>query len=188
MRAISALGFARSDLKRAAHDLDEGQERRLLAVGRAASRQDEGLLLADALAELVAAAATCPCPARPRRRSTRSSPRASARRALQNFQFALAPDIGAEAPPDRRLEPRRALTDGIEPIDLLRLGLALDRVRAGEGRLDQPLHEALRRFAQIDGSRLGQRLQSRGEIHRVAERRQRAAFAANLRDHREARN
>ena len=33
-----ALGFARSDLKRAAHHLDEGQERRLLAVGRAASR------------------------------------------------------------------------------------------------------------------------------------------------------
>ena len=32
-----ALGFARIDLKRAAHHLDEGQERRLLAVGRAVS-------------------------------------------------------------------------------------------------------------------------------------------------------
>ena len=104
--------------------------------------------------------------------------------ALQNVQFALAPDIGAEAPPDRRLEPRRALTDGIEPIDLLRFGLALDRVSAGEGRLDQPLHEALRRFAQVYGSGFGQRLQSRGEVHRVAQRRHRAAFAANLRDHR----
>ena len=117
---------------------------------------------------------------------TRSSPRASAKRALENVQFALAPDIGAEAAPHRRIEPRRALADGIEPIDLLRLGLALDRMGAGEGRLDQPLHEALRRFAQIDGSRLGQGLQSRGEVHRVAERRHGGAFAANLRDDRES--
>ena len=75
----------------------------------------------------------------------------------------------------------------IEPIDLLRLGLALDRVGAGERRLDQPLNEALRRFAQIDGSGLGQGLQARGQVHRVAERRHGGAFAANLRDDRQAR-
>jgi hypothetical protein len=53
-------------------------------------------------------------------------------------------------------------------------------VRAGERCLDQPLHEALRRLAEIDGSGLGQGLQARGEVHRVAERGHRCAFAANL--------
>jgi hypothetical protein len=48
-----ALGFARSDLKRSAHYLDKGQKGCLPAVRRTASRQDEGLLLADALAEFV---------------------------------------------------------------------------------------------------------------------------------------
>ena len=119
---------------------------------------------------------------------TRSPPRASARARSRMSSLALAPDIGAEAPPDRRLEPRRALADRFEPIDLLRFGLALDRVSAGEGRLDQPLHEALRRFAQIYGSRLGQRLQSRGEVHRVAQRRHRAAFAAEFASPPRARN
>ena len=41
---------------------------------------------------------------------------------------------------------------------------------AGERRLDQPVNEALSRFAQIDGSWPGQGLQTRGEVHRVAER------------------
>ena len=37
------LGFAGTDLKRAAHHLDVGQERRPLAVGPAASRQGRAL-------------------------------------------------------------------------------------------------------------------------------------------------
>ena len=47
------LRLAGTDPERAAHHFDEGEERRLLAVGRAASRQHKGALLADALAELM---------------------------------------------------------------------------------------------------------------------------------------
>ena len=69
-------------------------------------------------------------------------------------------------------------------VPLLLLGLALDRVLACERRLDQPLHEAMCCLAQIDRSRLGQGLQPCSEIDRVAQRRRRAAFAADLRYHR----
>jgi hypothetical protein len=51
-------------------------------------------------------------------------------RALKDIQFALAPNKGAEAPADRRIEPRGTTQDGVESIDLLRLGLALDRTLA----------------------------------------------------------
>jgi hypothetical protein len=60
--------------------------------------------------------------------------------ALENVHLAGAPDIGAEAARQSRLEPRRALTDRIDPIDLLWLGLALDRVDADKGCLNEPLH------------------------------------------------
>jgi hypothetical protein len=45
-------------------------------------------------------------------------------------------------------------------------------------------HEALRRLAQIYGSRFGQSLQAGSEVHRVAQRGHLPAFAANLRHHR----
>ena len=181
-----ALGFARSDLKRAAHYLDKGQKGCLPAVRRTASRQDEGLLLADALAEFVQQARLAHAGLG---HDVDHAQLAAGfgETTFKNFHFALAPDIGGKAAPYGRLEPRRALTDGVEPIDLLRLRLALDRVSAGESRLDQSLHEALRGLAQVHGSRLGEGLQARGEVHRVAERRHRGAFAANLRDHREPR-
>ena len=47
------LRFAGANPERAAHHFDEGKEGCLLAVGRAASRQDEDAVIADALAELV---------------------------------------------------------------------------------------------------------------------------------------
>jgi len=43
-------------------------------------------------------------------------------------------------------------------------------MRAGKPRPDQPFNQPTHRFAQIDGSRLGQRLQSGGEVDRIAER------------------
>jgi hypothetical protein len=43
--------------------------------------------------------------------------------------------------PDRNLESRCAVANGIEPIDFCG-SACLDRVGADEGRLDQPLHEA----------------------------------------------
>jgi hypothetical protein len=79
---------------------------------------------------------------------------------FKNFHFALAPDKGGKAAPYGRLEPRRTLTDRVEPIDLLRLRLALDRVSAGESRLDKSLHEEVRGLAQVHGSRLGEGLQA----------------------------
>ena len=96
--------FAGADPKRAAHQLDERQEGCLLAVGRAASRQDEA-------------------PSAPMRRrnswsrrdfhagsaarsTTRSSRAGLVEPALQNLQFAFAPDESAQSPAQRRFEPR----------------------------------------------------------------------------------
>ena len=56
-----------------------------------------------------------------------------------------------------------------------------------KGRLHLPFHEPLCRFAQIDGSRLGQGLQTRSEVHGVAQCGYLAAFVVNLGDHRQAR-
>src|SRR5260370_37892816 len=107
------LGFTGADLKRATHDLDEGQERRLPTVGRAASRQDEHLLLVDALTELVEQARL----AHAWLGHDVNHPQLPARLregALQNVQLALAPDVGAEAPPHRRLKPRRPPAQAIQ--------------------------------------------------------------------------
>ena len=41
---------------------------------------------------------------------------------------------------------RRAPSDGVKPIGLLRIGLALDLMLTSKGYLDQPLHQSLRRF------------------------------------------
>ena len=76
--------------------------------------------------------------------------------ALQHLQFAFPADKGAEAPAHRRFEPRRPLANGIEPIDLLRLGFALDRVFAGEASLDHSLHQPVCRLAHEYRIGLGQ--------------------------------
>ena len=91
--------------------------------------------------------------------------------ALQHLQFAFAPDEGAEAPAHRCFKPGGPLPNGIEPIDFLRLGFALDLMVASEGGLDHPLHQTVRRLAHQHRIRLGKALQARREIHRVAENR-----------------
>ena len=127
------LGFARADAERATHHFDEGQERCLLAVGRAASRQDKGALLADALAELVEQARLAH--ARLGNQIDDAELRTGlVQSALQHLQFAFASDKRAEAPAYRCLKPGSPLANGIEPIDFLRLGLALDLMVASEGR------------------------------------------------------
>ena len=94
----------------------------------------------------------------------------SSRRGLAPaLELAVAPDIGGEAATQRRVEARGALADGIEPIDLLRLGLAFDLMLAREGRLDHSLDQATRHLGHAYRTRLGQRLKPRRNIHRVAE-------------------
>src|ERR1700721_830451 len=63
------------------------------------------------------------------------------------------------------------MADGLEPIDLLRLGLSLDLMLAREARLDHALHQAIGRLGHAYRTRLGQRLESRRYIHCVAENR-----------------
>ncbi len=81
----------------------------------------------------------------------------------------FAPDEGAEPAAHRGFEPRGPLANAIEAIGLLRLGLSLDGVFAGKARLDHTLHQTVCPFAHEHRRRRGQRLQARGEIHRVAE-------------------
>ena len=127
------LGFASADPERAAHHFDEGQERRLLAVRRAASRQDKGPVLADALAELVQQARLAH--ARLGRKIDDAKFGASlVEAAFQHLQFVFASDEGAEATAYRCFKPCGSMADGVEAIDLLRLGFALDGVFAREGR------------------------------------------------------
>ena len=52
--------------------------------------------------------------------------------ALQFLQFPVAPDVAREATLDLGVEPRRALSNAIEPIRLLRLGLAFDLMLTGK--------------------------------------------------------
>ena len=61
--------------------------------------------------------------------------------ALQNLHFTFAPNKRAKAAAHRRLEPRRSLANEMEPIDPLRLGLALDGVFACESSVDHALHQ-----------------------------------------------
>ena len=89
----------------------------------------KGPLLADALAEFVQQARLAHARLGHDVDHAKRGRVASAKARSRISSLALAPDIGAEASADRRLEPRRALADRFEPIDLLRLGLALDRVR-----------------------------------------------------------
>ena len=95
------LGFAGADAERATHHFDEREERCLLAVGRAASREEKGALVADASAEFVQQAATCPCPARPTRSMTQSweralsSPRSSTSNSRSRPTKALRPRLTA---------------------------------------------------------------------------------------------
>ena len=97
--------------------------------------------------------------------------------ALEQLQLALSSDIGAQPPEDRGFEPGGARPNRVEPIDLLRFGLALDVEFAGEHGLGLSFDQAPRRFAQIHGSGLGQLLQPRSQIDRVAERRDRRVLA-----------
>src|SRR6476619_6811789 len=83
--------LACDDPARASHHLDKGQERCPLTVGRTASRQDEGALLVDALAELVKQ--TRLAHARLGREVDDADLRAGVRQpAAQNFQFLFAPN------------------------------------------------------------------------------------------------
>jgi hypothetical protein len=153
------LGLAGGNAERTSHNFDEGQERCLLAVRRTVSSQDERAGLTAALTEFV--------------QQTRLAhaglghdvdhaqlAAGLGETMFKNFHLAFAPDVGGKAAPEGRVEPRCALTDGVEPIDFLRLRLALDRVGTGESRLDESLHEALCGLAQVHGSRLGEGLQA----------------------------
>ena len=137
--ATSFSGFAGADPERAPHHFNERQERCLLAVGRAASRQNEGALLADALAELVQEARFAHARLGNKIDDTElkrasASARSSTSNSCSRPTKALRPRLTAAS------KPRRALPNGIEPIDLLRFGLALDGMFACEVRLDHPLH------------------------------------------------
>ncbi|MGA8446040.1 MAG: hypothetical protein WB766_12725, partial [Roseiarcus sp.] len=67
--------------------------------------------------------------------------------ALEELQLALSSDIGAQPPEDRGFEPSGARPNRVEPIDLLRFGLALDVEFAGEHGLGLSFDQAPRRFA-----------------------------------------
>ena len=161
------FGFAGAEPKRSAHDFNKREERRVLAVRRAASGQHDSAVGADAAAKLVDEAGLAN--AGFASDIDDAEPAAGVGvSALQGLQFAFASDEGTKAPAQRRLKPRGAMTNAVEPIDLLRLRFAFDAVFAGEAGLDHSLGQAMGGIAHDGRVRLGQRLQTRREIHGVA--------------------
>ena len=63
------------------------------------------------------------------------------------------------------------MTNAVEPIDLLQLGFTFNVVFAGEAGVDHALGRAIRGVAHEHRVGLGQFLQARRDVHRVAENR-----------------
>ena len=160
-----------------AHDLDEGQERRLLPVRRTASSKDPRALLDDLPEEFMHEARLADA----RLSDDVEDLDAGAdgvEAALQFLQFPVASDVAREAALDLGVKPRRALSNAVKPIRLLRLGLAFDLMLADKTGLDQPLHQSMSRFAHDRRAGFGQSLQARRDIHRVAQNRDTGVGAA----------
>ena len=83
----------------------------------------------------------------------------------------FTPDEGGETTTHCCLEPCDPMPDGVEAIDLLALGLALDGVLAGKASVDQSLQQSVSCLANEHRTRRGKTLQTRCKIHRVAENR-----------------
>jgi hypothetical protein len=73
-----------------------------------------------------------------------------AKATLQDVQLSDAPDIGGEAAADSDVEPRRALSDALEPIEALPLNLALDLTLSDGRAVYEPIHQPMRSLAQQD--------------------------------------
>ena len=101
-----------------------------------------------------------------------------AKATLQHVKLFAAPDIGGEAAVDGGVEPRRTLSNTVEPIDALALDFALDLALSDERAFDEPIHQPMRGLAQQHTAGVGKRLQSRGQVDSVPERRDSGAVAA----------
>ena len=121
-------------------------------------------------------------PASPIMSKMRSAPlRACCQTSSKDRSSPPPPDERRQPPLQRNIEAGDSGFNGVEAVDALRLGLALDRVLAGEGTVDIALDQVMRRLADNDAPGVGQRLQARREMDRIALRREvDALVAANL--------
>src|ERR1700682_5999660 len=147
--------LARADPECTPHHLNEGQEWRLLTIGRTASRQDKNALLVGALMELVQKAGL----AHTRFADDVDDQKVRMRLvegAIQRLQFVFTSDKGAKATAYYCIKPSSSTADRVETVDVLRLRFAFNSLFTREVRIDHALNQSMRRFADEHRVRLCQ--------------------------------